>query len=741
MGAHPSLLHSRMPFRHSGTAGRTAPEPTATAHRMAPRALAWSRCIVLALCAASASAASATPAGTPASPAPLTAPPAAPPSAALAAVAEEDWDARAALAALPPSGDDDGDVLRQKRATLTSLVATMDLAEQRRAREAGRQSALAPEALPPLPAEGPVSMLLVDAWRDARDAALAERATYDDELGALRIDATERAADLRRAREEYRLWRERAMTAGDGGAQGAEAEAQADLRLWRGRYAEYLHANAVAAIDAVSARRTELDRHAVEFERRIASALPRQTLDEDHLARVAAQRAAERQRAEARIARLARANPAVRVPLAAARSAEEELLAVLDGRELLWRLRQRVLENGGSEGGADALGPIIEDALRQVALRERWVAAELDEALAEQAANPDLEGALADAAADEVRSRRRLLDGLGRSRVLLERATEDLAALGPPSGGALATAWSTLRRLASDLWEWELFVVTDRQTVEGREVVQEHGVTLGKGLGALLLLAVGYWAVGGLGRLLRHRVLPLFGLAPQPARTVARWIGGLLMLVVVLLVLNVARIPLVAFAFLGGALAIGIGFGAQTLLKNIMSGALILLERRIRVGDVLTVGGTSGTCTDVGLRSTTLAGFDGIDVIVPNSVLLEAAVSNWTGSDRFVRREVTLTIPCDGNEGRVAELACECAMRTAGVRPEPAPRILFTRFIDGGVELTVQFWIQVGGSPSAPEIESQLRFELTRTLVDLGITMLPPTRVTLMRPVGRPHPS
>ena len=153
---------------------------------------------------------------------------------------------------------------------------------------------------------------------------------------------------------------------------------------------------------------------------------------------------------------------------------------------------------------------------------------------------------------------------------------------------------------------------------------------------------------------------------------------------------------------------------------------------------MLTVGGTSGTCTDMGLRSTTIAGFDGIDVIVPNSVLLESAVSNWTGSNPNVRREVVLTIPCDGNEGRIAELARECAMRTDGVLAEPSPRILFARFVDGGVELAVQFWIQVGGNPSAPEIESQLRFELTRTLINVGITMLPPTRITLVGPVGRP---
>jgi small-conductance mechanosensitive channel len=654
-----------------------------------------------------------------------------------AALLEDAWDPRAELAAIPPSSNGDAQTLRQKRAVLTSLVAAMDLAEVRRAREDSRRSALAPDALPPLPSGGPVSMLRLDAWRDARDATRAELATLDDELGALRIEATERAGELRKAREEYRLWRERATIAGDDVA--ASAQAEADLRLWHGRYAEFLHGSATRAIDAIAQQRTELESRLLQFDRHIAPAIQRQVFDASDVQRIDALQGAERVRAEARITRFTKVVETQGRPFAAsARAAEEELLAVIAGRDPLWRLRGRVIGRDDAAEADDALAPILADALRQVSLRERWVGAELDDALAEQASNTEPDGVLADAAAEDIRSRRRLLDALKRSRILLERATEDLAVMRAGSTGTFSAAWRAIAGFARELWEWELFVVTDRQTIDGRDVVQEHGVTLGKGLGALLLLGLGYWVVGALGRLLRRRILPWFGIAPQTARTVSRWIGGLLMLVVVLFILKIARIPLVAFAFLGGALAIGIGFGAQTLLKNVMSGALILLERRIRVGDVLTVGGTSGTCTDVGLRSTTLAGFDGIDVIVPNSVLLEAAVSNWTGSSQFVRREVALTIPCDGNEGRIAELARECAVRSAGVRSDPPPKILFTRFVDGGVELTVQFWIQVGGTPSAPEIESQLRFELTRTLVDLGITMLPPTRVTLVGPIGRP---
>jgi hypothetical protein len=108
----------------------------------------------------------------------------------------------------------------------------------------------------------------------------------------------------------------------------------------------------------------------------------------------------------------------------------------------------------------------------------------------------------------------------------------------------------------------------------------------------------------------------------------------------VVFILNLARIPLTVFAFPGGALAIGIGFGTQTIIKNVISGIIILFERKIRVGDIIALGGMTGHVIAVDLRASTVRGFDGVEALVPNSSFLENQVVNWTYSNPRIRREI-----------------------------------------------------------------------------------------------------
>jgi hypothetical protein len=119
------------------------------------------------------------------------------------------------------------------------------------------------------------------------------------------------------------------------------------------------------------------------------------------------------------------------------------------------------------------------------------------------------------------------------------------------------------------------------------------------------LFLLGYWVIG---RLARHveRWMVRKGLNAERVRTFRRWIVAVMSFALVLLTLNLARIPLSVFAFLGGALAIGVGFGTQTIIKNFISGMILLVERRVQIGDVIEIDGVEGTVTTVDLRSSTV---------------------------------------------------------------------------------------------------------------------------------------
>ena len=130
-------------------------------------------------------------------------------------------------------------------------------------------------------------------------------------------------------------------------------------------------------------------------------------------------------------------------------------------------------------------------------------------------------------------------------------------------------------------------------------------------------------------------------MGPITLTIVTPLIGALLL---ALATLNWLSIPLTIFAFLAGALAIGVGFGTQTIIKNFISGIILLVERKIRVGDIIEVDGTLGVVSEINTRSSIVRGFNGIENLIPNSLFLDNRVVNWTLNSRFLRRELKVGV-------------------------------------------------------------------------------------------------
>jgi small-conductance mechanosensitive channel len=266
-----------------------------------------------------------------------------------------------------------------------------------------------------------------------------------------------------------------------------------------------------------------------------------------------------------------------------------------------------------------------------------------------------------------------------------------------------------------------LFSATDTVLVEGRPVVLDYGVTVGKSIGVLLLFGLGAWLAARLSRRLIDMLVRRGAIGAPLGRVLYRWLMTLLLLAVSWGVLKMARIPLTAFAFIGGALAIGVGFAAQNLLKNLMSGAIVLFERKIRVGDIVTIGAVSGTVVAVDLRSTTLRGFDGIDTILPNSHLLENAVADWSHGAGRVRSELLVPVAYGSDCAAVAQQLLDCAQAHGKVLAEPEPEVLLTDFAAGGPVFKLWIWTSLQGGRAAPLVASDLRLAIDRDLRAMGI--------------------
>src|SRR5687767_3782136 len=217
-------------------------------------------------------------------------------------------------------------------------------------------------------------------------------------------------------------------------------------------------------------------------------------------------------------------------------------------------------------------------------------------------------------------------------------------------------------------------------------------ITIGTLSGGLVLLGLGYIAAGIISRWVAGKLLSRFGMnksAIAPLQSITFYV---LLATFTMLSLNVLNVPLTVFSFLGGALAIGAGFGSQNIVNNFISGLILLAERPIRVGDVIQLDTHTGTVTEIGARSTKIATASNHEIIVPNSKLLETSVVNWTLSDDRVGCSVCLGAAYGSPTREVEALLKLAAEEHQDVLQDPAPLVLFTDFGTDALMFELRFW-------------------------------------------------
>ncbi len=266
------------------------------------------------------------------------------------------------------------------------------------------------------------------------------------------------------------------------------------------------------------------------------------------------------------------------------------------------------------------------------------------------------------------------------------------------------------------VWRFELFSI------------DEHPVRVSQFVMALLAFFVGLAALGQVVRMFRKRVLPKTTLKPNEAATAAKLLYYFGVVLILMLSMRIIRIPLTAFAFVGGALAIGVGFGAQNLINNFISGFILMAERPIRVGDVIDIEGTFATVEDIGPRSTRIRTGDNIHVLVPNSSFLEKNIVNWTLSDKMVRAHITVGVAYGSPVRKVEELLLRSVGEDGKVLNHPKPLVLFKDFGDNALLFHLYFWVSMESLVERLIIESNVRFRIDDLFRESGIVIAFPQR-------------
>jgi potassium efflux system protein len=305
------------------------------------------------------------------------------------------------------------------------------------------------------------------------------------------------------------------------------------------------------------------------------------------------------------------------------------------------------------------------------------------------------------------------LSDLGQSRSLVERARADF--LRHSSSVALRDLFDSVALAVRDGWDTELIVVDDRS------------VTTGKVVSAFVLFVLGFIASRFASRFLR-RLLARTSVDVGAALAFEGLSFYLLLTLFFLLALRTVGIPLTAFTVLGGGVAIGVGFGSQNVINNFISGLILMIERPIKVGDIVEVDGTFGQVEQIGARSTRVKTFDNIHIIVPNSAFLEKNVVNWTLSDNLVRTHVDVGVAYGSPTRDVDRLIHRALADHGKVLNQPDPIVLFTEFGDNALNFRAVFWLHMRLMMDRRKIESDVRFRIDRLFREAGIAIAFPQR-------------
>lgn len=673
--------------------------------------------------------------------------------AAQAAVESASADGREAPAPLARAAS----ILQQIDLALDQQFIALGRAAEREELKAEAEGRIAALGAGDVGDERPFSFALLERLRDelerkstqSRTAAETQQ-TAEASLEAAREADEQRQRELRQAREALEVNRATERVAG---LTAALRRAELEGRLAGAQRAlcklELANATSGVEIDtlersyleqklAVVARETRFTRddlqerideiERLEFELNQAIEAARRELEWIAGRWVEARQALDRAPGDAALAEALEARRIARI----ARQEEAALLGEqLDrapGRKDTWNRRFLVSTGNRSREELPVWAEEAEGAIEQLRRQERLRSQRRDDLrddlalLDEEIQDAGEQGADVRRWLDEQRREfKRLMEsydadlaGVRGHRRLEEKLLAEIKAV--TGSESVGDRFSKIGEWLLGLWRFEITQIDDRP------------ITVSKIVLGIALLFIGIWISRVISRIVGRRVLERMGVnedARLVARTLMFW--GLATLFT-LLALQLLHVPLTVFTLLGGALAIGLGFGAQTLISNFISGWILITERPVRIGDLVEVDDILGNIERVGARCTSIRRTDGIHMLVPNSLMLERTVINWTHADRSVRTRLRVGVVYGSPTHEVEALIRTICTQCERVLSNPAPIIIFEDFGDNALIFDVYFWVHVQAEMDIRRAESEIRFAIDHAFRAAGIVIAFPQR-------------
>jgi small-conductance mechanosensitive channel len=247
-------------------------------------------------------------------------------------------------------------------------------------------------------------------------------------------------------------------------------------------------------------------------------------------------------------------------------------------------------------------------------------------------------------------------------------------------------------------------------------------------LALAVLLSIAIYLAG----LLESRIRTSRALSPSVQVLFSKSLKTVLIIVAVLIAVQSVGIDLTALTVVGGAIGLGVGFGLQKVVSNLISGVILLVDKSIKPGDVIAVAGTYGWVTALGGRYVSVVTRDGVEHLIPNETLISERVENWTHSNSQTRQKVDVGVHYDADVKLAMQLCIEAAKIVPRVLKTPEPLCLLVGFGDSSVDLQLRFWIG-DAQHGVQNVKSAVLLEIWDRFKEHGVTIPYPQRDVHLR--------
>ncbi len=249
----------------------------------------------------------------------------------------------------------------------------------------------------------------------------------------------------------------------------------------------------------------------------------------------------------------------------------------------------------------------------------------------------------------------------------------------------------------------------------------------------IIVFLVGYFGTRGFQRWLDGKVMARGRVDAGVRNSISTAVGYAGVALAGLVGISAAGIDLSSLALVAGALSLGIGFGLQNIVNNFVSGLILLAERPFKVGDWIVASGTEGNVRKISVRATEIETFQRQTVIMPNSLLINAAVGNWTHRNRLGRVDIPIDVSSSNDPRHVHDILAEVVAEQPGVLKNPAPAVSFTAFGETALNFVIRVF--VADISSTGNLHNELRFRIFERFKEGGIAL--PSRDPAIKGLAR----